>query len=171
MDSTLKEKFPIFAEDLMKYFVDSGGFFRITSVQQQELTLGLRSRVAAVAEDARRLVDVATGRFGPAAAVGGALAVVVFLSEVEVVLEGVGRLAGAVPPAAALLGRVLAAAVGLVAPAAGCDAGPRHTGAVEGKIRRESKGKEKNKEMITAGQVKQHKQHYDHKSYKVKINK
>ena len=86
------------------------------------------------------------GRFEAAAAVDGALAAGTFLSEVEVRLEGVGRLAGTEPAAAALLGRVLAAAaaaVALVAPAAGCDAGPRQTGAMEGKLRRESKEKNK----------------------------
>lgn len=77
-----------------------------------------------VAEAARRLADEAAGRFGPAAvAADGVLVGAVFLSEVEVVLEGVGRLAGAVPPAAALLGLVLAAAVGLVTAAAGYNAG------------------------------------------------
>lgn len=65
------------------------------------------------------------GRFGAAAAVDGALAAVVFLSEVEVVVvvvESVGRLVATEPPTAVLLGRVLAAAVGLVAPTAACDA-------------------------------------------------
>lgn len=103
-------------------------------------------RLVEVVEDAGRLVEVVEGRFGPAAAVDGALAVVVFLSKMEVVVVvDVGRLVGAVPepPAAALLGRVLAAALGLVARAAGCHVGPRHTGATEGKIRRESKGKKK----------------------------
>lgn len=87
--------------------------------------MGLTSRtVVVVEEDAGRLVEVVEGRFGPAAAVDGALAVVVFLSEMEVVVvEDAGRLVGAAaePPAAAALGRVLAAALGLVAPAAGCD--------------------------------------------------
>lgn len=98
------------------------------------------------------------GRFGPAAAadgalaVGGALAVVVFLSEVEVVVmvvEDAGRLVGAgtEPPAAAVLGRDLEAALGLADPAAGCNAGPRHTGAMEGKIKRESKGKKQIRKM------------------------
>ena len=88
------------------------------------------------------------GRFEAAAAVDGALAVGSFLSEVEVVLEGVGRLAGTEPAAAALLGRVLAAAaVALVAPAAGCGAGQRQTGAMEGKLRRESKEKKKIRKM------------------------
>ncbi len=92
-----------------------------------------------VAEDAGRLVDMVEGRFGAAAAVDAALVVVVFLSEMEVVVEGVERLDGTEPPAAALPGRVLAAAASLVTPAAGCDAGPRHKGAMEGKMRRESK--------------------------------
>lgn len=83
-------------------------------------------------EDAGRPEDVAESRFGPAAAVGGALDAAVFLSEMEVALEGVGRFAGA-KLAAALLGRALAAAVGLSAPGAGCGAAPRHTGAMEGK--------------------------------------
>lgn len=104
-----------------------------------------------VTEDVGRLVDVVEGRFEAAAAVDGALAVGSFLSEVEVVLEDMGRLAGTEPAAAALLGRVLAAAaaaaVALVAPAAGCDAGPRQTGAMEGKIRRESKEKKKIRKM------------------------
>lgn len=104
--------------------------------------MGLRSRVAVGTEDAGRPVDVAESRFGPAAAVSGALAVVVFLSEVKVVLEGGSRFVGAKPPAVALLGRVLAAAAGLAALAAGCDTEPRHTGAMDGKIRRESKEKE-----------------------------
>lgn len=104
-------------------------------------------------------MDVVGGRFGPAAAVDGALAVVVFLSEVDMVFEGVGRLVAAGPPAAALLGRVLAAAVGLVAPAAGCNTRPRHTGVMEAKIKQGRKGKEKHKKMITAGKIKQHKQH------------
>lgn len=84
-------------------------------------------------------------RFGPAAAVDGALAVVVFLSEMEVVVEGVGRLVRPVtePPAEEELGRILDTALGLFDPALACDAGPRHTGAMEGKIRRESKGKNK----------------------------
>lgn len=111
--------------------------------------MGLTSRAVAVADDAGRLVDVVEGRFGPAAAVDAALAVLVFFSEVEVVVvESVGRLVGTEPPAAALLGRVLAAADVLVAPAAGCDAGPRHTGAMEGKIRRESKEQKKNEENV-----------------------
>lgn len=47
---------------------------------------------------------------------------------------------------------------------------PGHTGVEDGKIRRESKGKEKNnKKNGNAGQVKQHKQHYNQKSYKEKI--
>lgn len=92
---------------------------------QLTLTLGLTSRVVVVLEDEGRLVEVVEGRFGPAAAVDGALVTVVFLSEVEVVEEGVGRLvrAAAAPPlAAAVLGRVLAAALSLVTPAAGCHA-------------------------------------------------
>lgn len=85
-----------------------------------------------VVEDAGRLLEVVGGRFGPAAAVGGALAAVVFLSETEVVVEeDAGRLVGAGPgpPGAAVPRRVLAAAAALSlgAPAAGCDAGPRHT--------------------------------------------
>ena len=108
----------------------------MTFIQQQKLTLGLRSRVVVVNEDGGRLVDVVGGRFGPAAAVDGALAVVVFLSEVEMVFEGVGRLVAAGTPVAVLLGRVLAAAaVGLVAPAAGCDTWPKHTGVMEAKIK------------------------------------
>lgn len=98
-----------------------------------------------MAEAARRLADEVAGRFGPAAAAGGALAGAVFLSEVvaEVVLEGVGRLARAVPPpAAALLGLVLAAAVGLVAAAAGCDAGTYRSGGWQNK-----EGKQMGKNM------------------------
>lgn len=87
-----------------------------------------------MAEAARRLAVEVAGRFGPAAgAAGGALVGAVFLSEVEVVLEGVGRLAGAAPPAAALLGLVLAAAVGLVAAAAGCGAGTYRSGGWQNK--------------------------------------
>lgn len=102
----------------------------------QKLTLGLTSCVVAVVEEAARPVEVVEGRFGPAVAADGALAVVEFLSEVDGVV--VGRLVGAVtePPAAAVLGLVLAAELSLVTPAAGYDAGPRHTGAMEGKIRR-----------------------------------
>lgn len=87
------------------------------------------------------------GCFGPAAAVD-ALVVVGFLSEVEVGEEGLRRLVGAggeAPLAAAELGRILAAVLGLVAPAAGCNAGPQHTKWMEGKIRRESKGQGKKK--------------------------
>lgn len=74
---------------------------------------------------------VEEGRFGPAVAVDGALVVVVFFSKVEgaVVVEeeeGGGRLAGAEAPATALLGRILAVVVGLVAAAMGCDAQPTH---------------------------------------------
>lgn len=90
--------------------------------------MALTSRVVVVADDERRLV-VVEGCFGPAEAVDGALAVVVFLSEVEVGGEGLRRLVGAVsepPLAAAEPGRILAAVLGLVAPAAGCDAGPKH---------------------------------------------
>lgn len=77
----------------------------------------------------RRLAEVVEGRLDPAAVVEGALAVVVFLSVVwgvEVATEDTGRLVrpGAGPAAPAVLGRILAAALGLVAPAAGCDAGP-----------------------------------------------
>lgn len=107
--------------------------------------MGLTSRVAAAAEDARRLADVAGGRLAPAAAAAvGALAAVGFLSEAEVV-EVVGRLAGAAaPPTAALLGRVLAAAVSLVALVAGCPmGGSGHTGGVESKMKRDRKRKEK----------------------------
>ena len=93
---------------------------------QLKLTLGLTSRAVVVVEDGGRLVEVVEGRFGPAAAVDGALAVVVFLSKMEVVVvvEDAGRLVSAVaePPAAAAPGRVLAAALGLVAPATGYDA-------------------------------------------------
>lgn len=81
-----------------------------------------------VVADTRRLVEVVEGCFGPAGPVDGALAVVVFLSEVEVGKEGLRRLAGAAgepPLAAAEPGRILAAVLGLVAPAAGCDAGHR----------------------------------------------
>lgn len=79
----------------------------------------------------RRLAEVVEGRLDPAAVVEGALAVVVFLSVVwgvEVATEDTGRLVrpGAGPAAPAVLGRILAAALGLVAPAAGCDAGPTH---------------------------------------------
>lgn len=85
-------------------------------------------------EDAGRLVELAEveGRFGPAAAaadVESGLVVVVFLSEMEeeVVVEVVGRLVSpaAEPAAAELVGRVLAAALGFVGPAAGCKAGPK----------------------------------------------
>lgn len=119
----------------MKHLVDPGDLH-----STQKLTLGLTSRVAAAAEDARRLADVAGGRLAPAAAAVGALATVGFLSEAEVV-EVVGRLAGAAaPPAAVLLGRVLAAAVGLVALVAGCRmGGPGHTGGVESKMKRDRK--------------------------------
>lgn len=86
--------------------------------------------------------------FGPVADMDDALAVVIFLSETDVVLEDVGRLEGAGPPAFALLGRVLAAAIGV------CDTRPR--GVMNGKIRWKAKEK-KNKEMITA--LKPHKQH------------
>lgn len=61
-------------------------------------------------DDEGRLVEVVEGCFGPAADVDGA-----FLSEVEV-REGLRRLVGAAaetPLAAAELGRVLAAALGL----------------------------------------------------------
>lgn len=67
------------------------------------------------------------GRLGPTVEVDGALVMGVFLlrvSEVDVVEEGVGRLVGAVvkPPLAVVeLGRVLAAALNLVTPAAGYD--------------------------------------------------
>lgn len=70
-------------------------------------------------------MEVVEGRFRPAAVVDGALVVVGFLSEVEVVEEGVGRLVGteAEPTLApAVLGRDLAAVLSLVAPAAGCHA-------------------------------------------------
>lgn len=110
------------------------------------------------------------GRFGPAVVVDGAFAVAVFLSEVEVVEEGVGRLVGAAgepPLAAAELGRILAAVLGLVAPAAGCDAGTRHTGWMESKIRRGSKGNGKKKKIRTMDdngtRVKQLKQQFNHK--------
>lgn len=111
----------------MKSSVHPGLLFPLTensSISVFKLTLGLTSRAVVVTEDAVRLVDVVESRFGPAAAVDGALVVVVFLSEVvEVVMEDVGRLVVTVPPAVALLGRVLVAAVSLVAPTAGCDAG------------------------------------------------
>lgn len=73
-------------------------------------------------EDAGRLVEVVESRFAPTAAVVGALAVVVFLSKMEVLVEeDEGRLGVAVsgPPVADVLGRVLAAALSLVAPTAG----------------------------------------------------
>lgn len=121
----------------MKHFVDPGDLN-----STRKLTLGLTSRVAAAAEDARRLADVAGGRLAPAAAAAaavGALAAVVFLSGAEAA-EVVGRLAGAM----VLLGRVLAAAVVLVAPAAGCHmGGPGHTGGVESEMKRDRKRKEK----------------------------
>ncbi len=101
-----------------------------------KLTLGLTSCVVVVVEDAVRPVEVVVALFGPA--VDGALAVVGILSEVDGVVVGVGRLVWAVtePPAAAVLGLVLAAELSLVTPAAGYNAAPRHTGAMEGKIRR-----------------------------------
>lgn len=93
-----------------------------------------------------RLVELVEGLFGPAAVVDGALAVVDFLSVVEVLVD-VGRLvvaAAVVPPAAAELGRTLAAAFGLAAPAAGCDTNT-HRGWMEGKMRRGSKKGKRNK--------------------------
>lgn len=119
---------------LMKHLVDPGDLN-----STQKLTLGLTSRVAAAAEDARRLADVAGGRLAPAAAAVGALAAVVFLSGAEAA-EVVGRLAGA----AVLLGRVLAAAVGLVALVEGCHTGgPGRTGGVGSEMKRDCKRKEK----------------------------
>lgn len=84
-----------------------------------------------------RRLAVVEGRLDPAAVVEGALAVVVFLSVVwgaEVVTEDTGRLVrpGAGPAAPAVLGRILAAALGLVAPAAGCDAGPTRRWMMDG---------------------------------------
>lgn len=95
-----------------------------------------------VEEDVGRLVEVVAGRFGPAAADDGVLVVAVFLSERVVVVEDVRRLVGAVtePPAAAAVGRVLAAALGLVAPAAGCNMYGSDGGQnKEGKQRKENK--------------------------------
>lgn len=104
----------------------------------------LTSRVVAVVDDEGRLVEVVEGCFGPAAAVDAALVVVVFLSKVEVAVEGLVRLAGAGGEpalAAAELGRILAEVLGLVAPAAGCNAGSKHKKMHGGKIKRDSKGK------------------------------
>ena len=91
-----------------------------------------------MADDKGRLAGPVEGRFRPAVPVDGALAVVAFLSELEVVEVGVGRLLGAASEpllAAAELGRILAAALGLVNPAPGCDAGTGHTGWMDGQAK------------------------------------
>lgn len=106
--------------------------------------MALTSRVVVVVDDDRRLVEVEEGCFGPAVAVDGALVVVVFLSEVAMGEEGLRRLVGAeaeTPLADAEIGRILAAVLGLVALAAGCDAGPKQTSWMEGKMRRERESK------------------------------
>lgn len=81
--------------------------------------MGLGSREAVVAEEAAALGAVEEGRFGVVAAVGGAFALVIFLSEV-VLLENVG-LGGTGLPAVALLRRVLGATFNLKAATAGCE--------------------------------------------------
>ena len=74
-------------------------------------------------EEEGRLVEMAEGRLGPAAGAEVGLAAGVFLASVAemlvevVVLEGAGRLVGAV---AAELGRTLVAVMSLVAPVEGC---------------------------------------------------
>lgn len=96
-----------------------------------------------VVEVEGRLVLVVEGRLGPVAAVGAALSVGVFLlrvAEVEVVAGRLVVVTAEPPVVVAVLGRDLAAALGLVAPGAGCAVGMTHTGWMEGKIRRESKG-------------------------------
>lgn len=114
------------------------------------LTLGLASRAAVVPAVEGRLAAVARGRLGPVAVaaveveVDDALAVVGFLSvvEVEVEEEGAGRLARPVEAGPPEPGRVLAtAALGLVAPATGWDAGEEGGGGRTG-----TDGGAKNKE-------------------------
>ncbi|KAF3836179.1 hypothetical protein F7725_028737 [Dissostichus mawsoni] len=73
----------------------------VEPVEEAVLGFGTRGRLSVV--DAGRLVEVVEGRFAPTAAVVGALAVVVFLSKMEVLVEeDEGRLGVAVsgPPVA-----------------------------------------------------------------------
>lgn len=128
----------------------------LTAPRWLTLTLGLTSRVVLVEEDTGRLPEVVGGRLGPAAAVEGALAAAGFLSVVWgalVVLEDVGRLAAAAaePPAAAVFGRVLAAVLGLVAPAAGCDAGPTRRGWMGGTQNKEGNQRNRREQMNKNG--------------------
>lgn len=85
---------------------------------QQNCTLGLESREAVVTEEAVALGAVEEGRFGVVGAVGGAFALVSFLSEV-VLLENVCL--GGTGPAVTLLKRGLGAAFNLEVLTAGCD--------------------------------------------------
>jgi len=93
--------------------VEEGAAGRVVLVEE-----GAAGRVVLVEEGAAgRVVLVEESLFGPA--VGKALAVAGFLSGVEV--EDVGRLGGAVTPAAAPTQVLVAAALGLVATATGCE--------------------------------------------------